>query len=303
MATFKNDEIGEADLLEYVENESDFAFEVRVVKELSKHGLLEHGGTYIDPHTQKPRQFDIRMRIPREYSVVRFAVECKNIKRSYPMIATCLPRTQDEALTTVIWSLDKERRTFHGTPRDSFSMKASTQTAHCISFGESMGGIYRTGQPVGKTITQVGRNKEGRLVWGDDDLYTKWAQALSSADDLVHECADDGSSSRHGFCFSSVFPVLVVPEGTLWSCEFDSSGNRASGPKCVDRLQLYVGKECWVRSDGIGGQEKYTLTHLEVVTLVGFDALMKDVLRSPTLIQHARAAELEKTLGPGFGYH
>lgn len=301
MATTQNKEIGEADLIEYVDKESDFAFEVRVVKELSQYGSLEHGGTYIDPHTQKPRQFDIRMRLRDSNRVIRFAVECKNIKPWYPMLGICVPRSENEASMSVLFSLDVRRRTFPETDRGPFSAVGNAQTAKCFPLDGRSGGLYRAGAPVGKTITQVGRHKEGRVMGDDADVYTKWAQALSSSVDLVEESSDDGRASPHGYCFSCVVPVMVVPEGSLWSCEYDSDGNRTDVPKRVNRLQLYVGRECWVSNDGLAGKEKYTVTHLEVVTLAGFHSLIHELRQSPTLIEINRAKELVDRLRNGIG--
>lgn len=59
MAKLKNKEISESDVLEYVEEQSDFAFELRVHRQLLACGFeCEHGGTYEDPITSKIRQFD-----------------------------------------------------------------------------------------------------------------------------------------------------------------------------------------------------------------------------------------------------
>jgi hypothetical protein len=52
--------ITQSDLQEFVENDSDFAFEMRVLVQLRALGFqCEHSGTYKDPITDKIRQFDI----------------------------------------------------------------------------------------------------------------------------------------------------------------------------------------------------------------------------------------------------
>ena len=87
-------EIEASDLLDYLSAESDFAFEARVVKDFRKKGFnVEHGGTYMDSVTGKPRQFDIRATLATETSVIRLAVECKNLKTIFPLLVSCLPRT------------------------------------------------------------------------------------------------------------------------------------------------------------------------------------------------------------------
>ncbi len=60
MAKLKTDPITPADLVEFLNTTSDFGFEIKVMKVLAGLGFkLKHGGTYIDPVTEKPRQFDI----------------------------------------------------------------------------------------------------------------------------------------------------------------------------------------------------------------------------------------------------
>ena len=68
-------EITAADLTEYLNKESDFAFEIRAIKELQKAGDVLHGGTYMDAITGKPRQFDIRVMISKDRCMIRLAVE------------------------------------------------------------------------------------------------------------------------------------------------------------------------------------------------------------------------------------
>lgn len=61
MARLKSDPITKADLDEYLENYSDFSFEVRILNTLIDLGFsCEHRGSYTDPATKKLREFDIR---------------------------------------------------------------------------------------------------------------------------------------------------------------------------------------------------------------------------------------------------
>ena len=49
MAKLKPDPIGQDDLIDYLNNQSDFAFEIQVLKALFEAGFsCEHGGTYTD---------------------------------------------------------------------------------------------------------------------------------------------------------------------------------------------------------------------------------------------------------------
>ena len=61
MAKLKSDPVTVTDLDEYLSNLSDFAFEVSALNALTGMGFqCEHGGSYVDPFTQKPREFDLR---------------------------------------------------------------------------------------------------------------------------------------------------------------------------------------------------------------------------------------------------
>src|SRR4051812_46650875 len=106
MAKTSQKEITAADLTNYLDSESDFAFEIRAIKELQKAGEVLHGGTYMDTITGKPRQFDIRVTISKDRCVIRLAVECKNLKKTFPLLVSCLPRSDDEAFQYIAASVD-----------------------------------------------------------------------------------------------------------------------------------------------------------------------------------------------------
>ena len=101
--------------------------------------------------------------------------------------------------------------------------------------------MYKTGEPVGKTLAQVSRDTKNMFTVSDTEIYGKWSQALSSADDLVAMCPDDGKLKECDYCFSSVIPVLVVPDGTLWRCAFDLDGNRTGAIAPVPRISTKSG--------------------------------------------------------------
>lgn len=97
--------VGHTDLREYLGNHSDFSFEIRVLNSLVKCGFAcEHGGTYDDPVTQKPRQFDIRATQCFGNRFVRLAVECKNIRDASPLLVSCVPRAPEDAFHEIVAS-------------------------------------------------------------------------------------------------------------------------------------------------------------------------------------------------------
>jgi len=53
--------ISSEEIMEWLDNQSDFSLEMKTVSHLiSKDFKVEHGGTYSDPISNRPRQFDIR---------------------------------------------------------------------------------------------------------------------------------------------------------------------------------------------------------------------------------------------------
>jgi hypothetical protein len=80
MAKLKTDPIKADDLIAYLDDYSDFSFEIQVLNALiASEFTCEHGGTYDDPVTNKPREFDIRATRNFEKHLLRLAVECKNL--------------------------------------------------------------------------------------------------------------------------------------------------------------------------------------------------------------------------------
>ena len=93
MPRLRTDAITSTDLTEYLENESDFSFELEILNMLRSMNVdCEHGGNYTDPVTGKTREFDIRASKTINHYRVRMAIECKNIKENFPVLVSCVPR-------------------------------------------------------------------------------------------------------------------------------------------------------------------------------------------------------------------
>ncbi len=61
MAKLKQDRVTDTDLVGYLAEVSSFSFEMDCLEFLSGTGFkCDRGGTYWDPVTNKPRQFDFR---------------------------------------------------------------------------------------------------------------------------------------------------------------------------------------------------------------------------------------------------
>jgi hypothetical protein len=293
-------EIDAADLLDYLATESDFAFETRVVKEFRKREFdVQHGGTYMDSVKGIPRQFDVRATLEDDYRVIRLAVESKNLKKTFPMLVSCLPRSQEEAFQCVTFSINLDAVTFSDVERGHFHSKVDepyVKTLHVTGANS----VYKITDPVGKSVAQVARDSAtSQFTANDSEIYGKWSQALSSSDDLVSMSAGDGARSPIYARFSATVPVLVVPDGMLWTCVYDDDGNRIVDPVQSRRIPIFVGKECDYGRQ-LFGYQPFIISHLEVVTFSGIADLIAAFTEHRAIVTDELAKSLVKDLGPGF---
>ena len=85
MAKLKKDPITSQDLTDFVDADSDFGFEMRVLKRLrADRFTCSHAATYRDPITGKIRQYDIRALKDRGDLTLALSVECKNLRPNNP---------------------------------------------------------------------------------------------------------------------------------------------------------------------------------------------------------------------------
>jgi len=268
----KNEAIGSSDLIEFLDASSDFAFELACVKRISELGYrCQHGGSYTDPVTKKPRQFDIRAQRDdrRRLLRVRCAIECKNLTQAFPLLVSCVPRPMEESFHELVFAFDSSN-----APQRSFpDIPALRRTCEVIRIDSGLSDYMPRGF-VGKSLAQVGRCTDGTLTCNDAEVFEKWSQALSSASDLANEAASDGEDEKSVF-ISLVLPILVVPNGLLWEVDFGERGERCGDPFRVDRCSFFVGRE-YEAGDRMRGT-RLTISHLEFVTLAGLDALMNSI--------------------------
>jgi hypothetical protein len=249
MAKLKSDPIDVSDLVDYLDSTSDFDFELRCLQQLAKIGYeCDHSGSYDDPITNKPRQFDIRARRQASDLQVLCAVECKNLKPHFPLLVMCTNRSRREAFHELI----------------SVSPNENGGRLHRIS---SRWTGYKENLLVGRSLAQVGRSIDASITASDSDVYEKWSQAIASSHLLAQE-AHQANPNRHGV-ISLVLPVLIVPDGTLWRVNYDQSGKRIGPPEQANRCSFFVGRK-------IGGL--VTLSHLEIVTFSGINELLSEII-------------------------
>ncbi len=273
MAKLKPDPIGATDLLEFLNDYSDFSFEIEVLKLLADAGFeCEHGGSYKDPVTQKIREFDIRARKSFGKQFLRLAVECKNLRENFPLLVSCVPRTSEEAFHEICLSVNPDKHHLE-TPPEVYSRAMLPGSKNVRLSGDHT--IYKELELVGKSCDRVGRNLNGDIVANDSDVYEKWSQALSSADDLTYLACTDGEHRTGDMAISLVFPLLIVPNGRLWVTEYDADGNRTRDPYAVNRCSYFVNLSYYHRGAMTG--DELIISHLEFVTVDGLIQFVKDL--------------------------
>jgi len=239
-------------LLEFVENDSDFAFEMKVVAQLR--GIqfeCSHSGTYQDPVSDKMRQFDIRAFKQQGSHELALAVECKNLRPEAPLLLSSVPRIDSEAFHDVIVR----------NVTNAYSFVRVIPTVGSLS-------VYKPGEMVGKKTDQV-MCKDGVLSSDDSSTFDKLNQAVNSCKDLVRQLV---STSAPPYV-KAVVPVVVVPAGRLWQVDYALDGELVSPPRSVQRATLRL-DQFWSTLSSYSEEIRYRLSHLEFVTIEALPALV-----------------------------
>jgi hypothetical protein len=249
-------------LAEYVQGAGDFEFELRVLNELSKKGIkCNHGGTYEDSVSGKAREFDIRAGLRKEARKLLLAIECKNLRPSFPMLVSCMPRRADEARHQLQVNCDLGLNPLLQTGTHADWIRT-------IDFwGAST--RYQIGAPVGKSIVRVRQTEKGVLD-SSDDTFERWSQAIASAESMMVQSTTKRQPANDPD-FVAVLPILVVPERTLWIVEYNADGSISSAPKAVENVSYFVDRWIGKRLD-----PSYRVSHLEIMTLPGLLAFLQD---------------------------
>jgi hypothetical protein len=272
MARLLDTPITQTDISDYISAYSDFSFELHVLRLLRSNMIrCEHGGHYTDPVTKKSREFDIRARTSIESVTARFAVECKNIRANFPIVVSRLPRSKEDSFNEVCQLEDAKPDTGQfGLPSKPIGLHGRAQRIK-----NRTNTIYPIGEPVGKSLAQVGRATDNSMVSGDSEVYEKWGQALASLTHLVEEMSSDGQGDSRPH-FSFCIPALVVPNDRLWAVDYDYDGNLVGNAQSVDHCSFFIGKDYSVGFN----EPSYVVSHLELFTVTGFGNFIKDRLLS-----------------------
>lgn len=270
MAKLKKDSIALSDLLEYLNSYSDFSFELTVLKMLRDNGIeCEHGGYYEDPVTNKSREFDIRAMKTIKQFRVRMSIECKNIRDNFPILISCIPRHKQESYHQIAF-VHEPKANSH-----ILSLPVTQSRAEIVNV-QNGHSLYKPLDPVGKSTVQVGRATDGTISANDSELYEKWGQSISSANDLVERTYWDGNDKES--YLSTVIPFVVVPNNKLWLVTYDNNGNRVSDPEPTDRCSCFIGKDYDMGSKLAGA--RMWLSHVEIVTFDGMQKFVEEYLKT-----------------------
>lgn len=248
------------------ENNEDFGHEMRVGAMLAAAGAsnIRHGQTYVDPVTGKVRQFDYRFDIRgRETNKALFcAAECKNVQTNNPVIVCGYRRIETEAFHEVIASRFGRYKVGN---RMFFQTDSSTtaRTSVATAFGR---GLF-----VGKSIIRGG----GSARQNEGEVFDKWTQALSSANDVVKDAMSAAKPTGGGVFLSVVLPIVVFPDKTLWTASFDQDGKLDDDPKQTDCCHFFVGQRYTREAEAVGIYHPYLISHISFFTIAGLNIFLR----------------------------
>jgi hypothetical protein len=285
------------DVKDVIESEDDFGHEMRVghvfqkiaasipIGRQANMGTVKHGETYIDPITNKDRQFDYRCQIrfddgtPLEFRYcVLLAVECKNLHKSSPLVVCGRQRTFEEAYHTFVESIFET----------SSNLRQFARKIDHSSF-------YPANSFVGKSLVRLQLDGNSKLkTVPQADIYDKWAQAVTSGKEMAKESGHFAKIYGGTRFWSFVLPIVVVPDGLLWTATYDITGKIQGEPTLVQTCEFFIA----ARSVFHGTNSPFILTHIHFVTLRGFTALLKSLVDNPVNQKSVIFSENSERLPP-----
>jgi hypothetical protein len=258
--------IGADEIGNFLNEDSDFSFEMQVLHLLNKEGLrCQHGGTYHDPKTEKIREFDIRAQQSRGFIRVLWAIECKNVREGSPIVAHLVRRSREEAFHDAIVGKDVEVQS-QGYSDIVFEPTYSGNAGRIVRLTQAAT-CYSAHDLVAKSVDQITRDGSGKIRSSDGQFFEKSSQALNSAYDLINGALESPATTVAYF----VFPVLVVPDGRLWAVEYKDDGTKLDLQK-VSGFSRYMALD-W-KTEVESSHANFTISHLEVVEFSELKILM-----------------------------
>jgi len=263
MAKIKQENITAKDIIEYLEEYSDFSFEIKVLNKFSNLGFkCIHSGNYIDPLTNKYREYDLRGSKKFQNMRINLAIECKNLSKSFPLVAHCTKRKKEECYHEIIKNEPMSKRSH------------ISYTPEVIKY-DLRNYLYKTDEYIAKSFDQVGRHiSNNAIVNNDINTFEKISQAINSTYDLILSTKNEESER---VLFSFILPILIIPDETLWVINYDELGNAIGKPKSAKSISYFINRS-W--SFGEKTQWKYSLSHLEIVTFSFIEKYIDNLLNA-----------------------
>ena len=278
--------VNASDLQHYLDSHDDFALEMQVRRQVAAHGLeYAHGGSFEDPLTRSIRRYDLRACWERADCRVDLAIECRHLRPHYPLLVSRIPRRHSESYHQLVCSINLEPGPFSPlsvSPCEVFSLTPV-----------SGGSIYLPDAPVGKAFTQAGIRHDGQPVGGDAGVRDKWSTAIGSLAELAGNAAwyRDKTDGLH--FLTSLIPLLVVPDATLWAVDYDADGRQLGPAQPLDEVEAFVGKDFWK----VGGNN-YSVSHLHLCTVSGLEQFLTRLTSDDAFWQRLfPLSEIESRLG------
>jgi hypothetical protein len=265
-------------ILEQLQRSDDFGFELKTKGTFEAVGArVTHGWTYIDPIEEKPRQFDLRAQFL-NYGTERhhlwMAAECKNLDPAAPLVISGTRRTRDESFYDFVRA--------DGT----VGLRQHVMRAQADCY------LYQRDEFVGKSMLRLKpdeKAKGSKLVPASDkesDVYGRWSQALASAGDLCKEAAFVGGNTGKVH-ESIVLPAVIVPDGSLWTVEYNKDGTIFEGPKAAKSATFFVDHEITIVPKNLWTN----LSHVHFFTLTGLREFLAPLNRFPSTDWFPTSAE------------
>jgi len=265
--------ISPSEIQSIVLKEDDFGHEMRVGKVIRDIPdiKMQHGGTYIDSVTGKPRQFDFRCSMQKESAELNLAVECKNLNSLAPLVICGTKRQNDEAFHDLIgWR-----------PGSGYAHVQYSSSPIPVTFrAKGDHAFYKPNNFVGKSLVRIKPNQNKQapspfIADSDSDVYEKWAQALSSSVGLIETARQRAMLQRGAEYCTTVLPAVVVPDDSIWKVEYDDNGSVCGQPEQVNKCELFVGRNILLNDQVFPHHFKFS--HIHFFTISGFSSFLSDM--------------------------
>jgi len=117
----------------------------------------------------------------------------------------------------------------------------------------------------------------------DSDIYDKWAQSISSAEELAMAGDTYAQDTGVAICLVAILPVVVIPDNLLWVAAYEDNGSISSDPSKKEHCELFVGRELGIGKIQTPCFHRFVFSHVHFFTLSGFRSFLSSMaVNGPT---------------------